>query len=123
MDNIFVKPSADQAKRVSVATEIIDDVHYPIYKERPLDGLIAASATVTTAGTRIQLPSNVIRTITIKAKPANSGVIYVGSSDVSASNGFPLAAGDTISLDLANANWVWIDSSVNGEGCNWIAGT
>lgn len=31
MDNIYVKPSAD-VKRVSVATDLVDDVHYPIYK-------------------------------------------------------------------------------------------
>ena len=31
MDNIFVKPSAD-VKRVPVATEVVDGVHYPIYK-------------------------------------------------------------------------------------------
>ena len=32
MDNIYVKPSAD-VKRVSVATDLVDDVHYPIYKQ------------------------------------------------------------------------------------------
>ena len=123
MDNIFVKPSADLAKRVSVATEIIDDVHYPIYRERSLAGVIAAVAVVAAAGTRVQLPANAIRTITIKALAANSGVIYVGASDVDASSGFPLAAGDTISMDLANSDLIWIDSSVSGDGCNWIAGT
>jgi hypothetical protein len=121
--NVYVTPSADIAKRVSVATEVIDGVHYPIYKENPLAGLVSASATVTTAGTRIQLPANTIRTITIKGKAANVGIIYVGSSDVTASNGFPIAAGDTISLDLANSDLVWLDSSVSGEGVNWIAGT
>ena len=122
MDNIYVKPSVD-VKRVSVATDVIDDVHYPVYRERSLASLISASATVAAAGTRVQLPANSIRTITIKAKSTNIGIIYVGSSDASASNGFPLAAGDTISLDLANSDLVWIDSNVSGESCNWIAGT
>lgn len=31
MENIYVKPSAD-VKRVSVATDLVGDVHYPIYK-------------------------------------------------------------------------------------------
>jgi len=119
---IDVKPS-DSPTRIPVATEIREGVHYPIYKEDPLGGLISASATVATAGIRVQLPTNAIRTITVKAKTTNTGIIYIGGSNVDASNGFPLAAGDPTGLDLANSDLVWLDSSVSGEGCNWIAGT
>lgn len=89
--------------------------------EQPPTSVLHALATVTTAGTQVQLATNTVRSVTIKATAANTGIIYVGASSVSSSDGFPLAAGDTVSLDIANTNLIWIDSSVNGETCSWIA--
>lgn len=76
--------------------------------------------TVTTAGTRVQTASNACKSVTVKAKLANTGKIYVGNVTVSAANGFELGAGDTISLDISNTNLIYIDSSVNGEGISFI---
>lgn len=79
--------------------------------------------TVTTAGTRVVLAaSQAVKSVTIKALQTNTGIIYVGSSTVSSTNGFQLYAGDSVSLDIANLNTVNIDSSVNGEGVTY-AGT
>jgi hypothetical protein len=77
--------------------------------------------TVTTAGTRVVLASSqAVKSVAIKALTTNTGIIYVGSSTVSSTNGFQLAAGDTVNLDIANLNTVNIDSSVNGEGVTYI---
>lgn len=73
-------------------------------------------ASVTTAGTRVQLASNACISLTIKAKPTNTGYIYVGDSSVSSSTGFILSASDSISYDVDNTDLIYIDSSVNGEG-------
>ena len=59
--------------------------------------------------------------MTIKALAANSGTIYVGNSSVSSTNGYQLAAGESVFLEVANLNTVNIDSSVNGEGVTYIA--
>jgi hypothetical protein len=78
---------------------------------------------VTTAGTRVALASSqAVKSVVVKAKRTNTGLIYVGSSTVSSSNGFILGAGDSVSLDIANLATVYIDSSVNGEGVSY-AGT
>jgi hypothetical protein len=76
---------------------------------------------VTTAGVRVQLGTNTCKAICVKALAANTGSIYVGGSTVSSANGFALAAGDSISLDISNTNVIYLDSSVNGEGVTWIA--
>jgi hypothetical protein len=77
--------------------------------------------TVTTAGTRVPLGSSTpTASVTVKALAANSGTIYVGNSSVSASNGFQLAAGDSVSMDISNLATINIDSSVNGEGVTYI---
>lgn len=77
--------------------------------------------TVTTAGVAVQLASsNAIKTLTIRSFSTNTGLIYVGTSSVSAANGFELSPQETVSLDIANIGTVWIDSSVNGEGVSYI---
>lgn len=78
--------------------------------------------TVATAGTRVTLAaSQTVKSVTIKALATNTGTIYVGSSTVAASNGLQLAAGEAVSMDIANLNTVNIDSSVNGEGVTYAA--
>lgn len=84
--------------------------------------VLNGKTTVTTAGTRVVLASSTtIKSVTVKALSTNTGLIYVGNSTVSSSNGFQLSAGDSISMDIANLNTVNIDSSVNGEGVTYIA--
>lgn len=86
----------------------------------PSGTLGSGQKTVTTAGSRTQLTAAVSNSVTIKALVGNSGTIYVGGSNVSSSNGFALAAGDTVSFDVSNVGLVYIDSSVNGEGISYI---
>lgn len=81
----------------------------------------SGKTSVTTAGTRVALAaSTAVKSITIRALATNTGLIYVGSSSVSSSNGFQLSSDETVSLDLDNLNKVNIDSAVNGEGVTYI---
>ena len=83
--------------------------------------VLNGKTTVTTAGTRVVLAaSTACKSVTIKALTSNTGLIYVGSSTVAASNGYQLSAGDSISLDIANLNTVNIDSSINLEGVTYL---
>ncbi|MDD4775434.1 MAG: hypothetical protein PHG75_02900, partial [Syntrophomonas sp.] len=86
------------------------------------NALKGATATVTTAGTEVQLPNYACREVTIIAKRANTGYIYIGGSDVSSTvYGAELAAKESITLAVNNTNLVYIDSSVNGEGISYVA--
>lgn len=93
-----------------------------------LEGLLATPTTpyngkktVTTAGTRVTLASSqAVKSVTIKALATNTGLIYVGDSSVSSSNGYQLSAGESISIDIANLNTVNLDSSVSGESVTYI---
>lgn len=98
--------------------ETISDVSFT---PTSLTTVLSNKKLVTTAGTRAQLPSNAIASITIKALATNTGLIYVGGSNVSSANGLQLAAGDAVSFDMSNTNAVYLDSSVNGEGVTWLA--
>lgn len=52
---------------------------------------------------------------TVKAMAGNSGKIYVGGSDTSATVGFELSAGDGLSLDAINGANLWFDGSSTSD--------
>jgi len=81
-----------------------------------------AVQTVTTAGTRVQLPNYACREVTIIALRTNTGRIYVGGSDVSSTvYGADLGPQDSITLPVSNTNLIYIDASVSGEGISYVA--
>lgn len=85
--------------------------------------LIAFVTTVTTAGTRVQLSSNAIEGAVLQAPSTNTGVIYVGGSNVSSSVfGAELQPGQATGLAIDNANKIWIDASVNGDKMSLLGG-
>lgn len=82
----------------------------------------AAIQNVTTAGTRVQLPNIPCHEVTVIAKRANTGYIYAGKNTVSSTiYGVELEAKDSFTFNVSNANEVWIDSSVSGEGVSYVA--
>jgi hypothetical protein len=75
------------------------------------------SKNVTTAGTRVALAaSTACQAVLIQAKAANTGIIYVGGSTVSATSGIFLYPGESVEISIDNLSKVYLDSSVNGEG-------
>jgi hypothetical protein len=88
------------------------------------------SKDVTTAGTEVALTATrtMCARLTIQAKPANTGYIYVGFGTVASDNyGVRLSAGDSFTFGMGqtggnvlNVGAVVIDSSVNGEGVTYL---
>jgi len=58
--------------------------------------------------------------VTIKAKSGNVGSIFVGNSGVDNANGFTLAAGELIFVEVSNVSAVYIDAATNGDGVSWV---
>jgi hypothetical protein len=81
---------------------------------------------VTTAGTRVQLSTSNARVgaVAIQAETDNTGVIVVGGSTVVASQatrrGIALSAGEVVSLDVDQLSDIYLDSTVNGDGVNYV---
>jgi len=64
--------------------------------------------------------SQACKHIDVMAAIANTGIIYVGGSGVTAANGIGLYAGDVYSLDIDNVNDVYVVASVNGEDVQYV---
>ena len=85
---------------------------------------LSGQITVTTAGTAVQ-GSDVPGTMfSLKAHPDNTDTVWVGedgAGDVSSANGYPLDAGESVVLQVADLNHLWFDADVNGEKICWLA--
>ena len=64
--------------------------------------------------------SQACKHIDVMAAIANTGIIYVGGSGVTAANGIGLYAGDVYSLDIDDVNDVYVVASVNGEDVQYV---
>jgi len=85
---------------------------------------ITGQATVTTAGTAVSIEAggtSEADLIEIEAKSGNSGVIYVGDSSVTSSNGRELAAGSSCIMvpPGGQIRSIYVDSAENGDGITW----
>jgi hypothetical protein len=90
----------------------------------PPSALYGDSKNVTTATTRVQIQSSsqaLTEGVWVRAKDANTGIIYVGNASVSATTGGTrLAAKEQIFVRINNLNAVYIDASVSGEGVTFL---
>ena len=87
----------------------------------------AGTTTVSTAGSEQQISNTPNRVLWIKAKAlaANSGIAYLGVSDVTATNGYELSAGNEIEISFKDAGGTiafssfYVDVATNGDKVCW----
>jgi len=83
--------------------------------------------TVSSAGTRVQVNNvtNRVKFVRFKALAGNSGLAYVGISDVSATVGYELSAGNEHELNFGEfggsvpANIFYADAATNNDKVCW----
>ena len=77
------------------------------------------TATVTTAGTRVQLTAQAIKRVLIQAHEENTGTVVVGGSAVVAAlsgrRGRALFATQAEAFEVSNMNLLYIDSTASGD--------
>tara|TARA_R100001594_G_scaffold3221_2_gene12300 strand:+ start:6504 stop:6911 length:408 start_codon:yes stop_codon:yes gene_type:complete len=80
-----------------------------------------ASGQNDTVGTSAEVltSSTACKHVDIMAAVANTGIIYVGGSGVTAATGIALYAGDVYSIDIDNLNDVYVIATVDGENVQY----
>ena len=82
---------------------------------------------VTTAGTRVALAtSTACKEVVITAETDNTGIVAVGAAatviaSLATRTGVPLAAGDSIVLQIDNLADIGLDATVSGDGVTFMA--
>tara|TARA_Y100000310_G_scaffold329757_1_gene400199 strand:+ start:1046 stop:1339 length:294 start_codon:yes stop_codon:yes gene_type:complete len=87
----------------------------------------AGTTTVSTATEAQQIHNTNSRVLVLKAKAlaANSGIAYLGVSDVAATNGYELSAGNEIEMNFKGAGGsvlassIYVDVATNGDKVCW----
>lgn len=61
--------------------------------------------------------------VIIRTNPNNGGIVYIGfDSNVTTSNGFPLEAGDSISIDIdVDKESLWGVADTANDDVRWLA--
>ena len=83
--------------------------------------------TISSAGTRVQLNNvtNRVKFVRVKALAGNSGLAYIGISDVAGAVGYELSAGNEHELNFGEfggsvpANIFYADAATNGDKICW----
>lgn len=96
--------------------------------------LLDGRKVVTLAGTREPLTPEVdgdppvtdeTTSVVVYAETDNTGTIVVGDSTVIATlatrRGIPLAAGDSVTVNITQLPFIYIDATISGDGVSWIA--
>ena len=87
----------------------------------------AGTTNVATAGTEVRISNttNRVRWIKVKALAGNSNKVYLGVSDVTASNGYELSAGNEIEISFADQGGTvpfstfYVDAAPNNDKVCW----
>lgn len=86
-----------------------------------------SKSSIGTSAVQITASSNVAKIgVTVKAANANTGTVYIGLSGVTAgttdaTDGFELAGGESITIEVDNANKVYVIGSTTGQKVYWTA--
>lgn len=94
--------------------------------DNPGTSLLCGRKTVASAGTAEALASaTTVREVVITAETDNTGYVVVGPSTVVAAlatrKGTPLAAGDSVTLEINNLSKVYVDAVVSTDGVTYTA--
>jgi len=76
--------------------------------------------TVSNSTAEVLTSSTACKHVDIMAAIANTGIIYVGGSGVTATTGIALYPGDTYSIDIDNLTDIYVLSSVDGENVQYV---
>ena len=87
----------------------------------------SGTTNVATAGTEVQISNtaNKVRWIKVKALAGNSNKVYLGVSDVTASNGYELSAGNEVEINFGNQGGTvpfsvfYVDAATNNDKVCW----
>lgn len=79
---------------------------------------VIASAAINVTDSAVRLTSQTCKHVDIMANLSNTGIVYVGGSNVAATTGIALYPGDVYSVDIANLNAFYILSTVSGDDIN-----
>jgi hypothetical protein len=118
--------AANQATANTALAAIQTSVAGTLAVKTPISAPVAGQVAIATIATAEVLGSGVLTNgVVIKAGLANTGTILVGAAGVTdtnngTGNGYPLSAGEAISIAAANLSQVYINGTTAGDFVSYV---
>jgi hypothetical protein len=95
----------------------------PTVRISPASSFGYGSVTLSTTASGTQLPAATASFgVTVRAVPANSASVYLGSDmAVASGTGFELQAGEAVTLEVANSNLIYVRPAASGQRITYLA--
>lgn len=74
----------------------------------------------TTSSQVLPIEIDVCKGVQLKADPANTGIIHIGRSNVTASTGMPLAAGEGLFIPVSDVTKISAVASAAAQNLHWL---
>jgi hypothetical protein len=121
----MTEPSDPVRIVASVPVELGEDtVVQAVGVDLDTSSAISGQITIATAGVAVQGPDATLTNgVYVRAMSTNTGLVYVGNdgaNDVSSTNGYELASGQSILLQVDNISDIWFDASISGDKVCWL---
>ena len=108
------------------ATDVSTSSPLPVTSFSGITGIADGRKVVTTAGTRVDLnASQAAKQVILTAETDNTGLVVVGAAAtvvaaIATRRGIPLAAGDSLTLEIDNLADIGLDSTVSTDGVTFV---
>jgi uncharacterized membrane protein YgdD (TMEM256/DUF423 family) len=106
--------------KLDVNATLVGDLDLDIGDVEILGHGAVTHAAVNVTDSAVQLSSGACKHMDIMANLSNTGIVYIGASGVSATTGIALYPGDVYSIDISNANLLYVISTVSGDDINIV---
>ena len=83
--------------------------------------LLSGFCTAAVVGTAQNLGSADIISITIRADDSNDGMLYIGTSGVTSSNGYQLSTGVVVQFEVDSLADIYFDADYSNDGLSYLA--
>ena len=110
----------DGAGKLNVNATLVGDLDLDIGDVEILGHGAVSHVAQNVTDSAVQLGSHACKHVDIMAAIANTGIVYIGASGVSATTGIGLYAGDVYSVDITNTNLLYTISTVSGDDVNLV---
>lgn len=110
---------ASDGKTINIPQEVAEQYQITLLDHGAKSSIGVTAVQIT--ATSIEAQKGVL----IKADTNNSGIVYIGNSDVTAgsadaTDGFPLQPGESVQVEIDNVNRIYAIGSAAGQKVFWI---
>lgn len=82
---------------------------------------MSGQKTSTSGASAVAIGNHPVRSVLVRAKAGNSGLVYVGPSGITSSTGYELSPGEPVAIDVDDLSKVFLKVASDNDGICYLA--